>query len=132
MLVSNSKQCATFRGEDGERLILHLQHGESAADSEVVEISLECDDHHFRTSLDRSETSQLREFLKFSYRDAKIGSVIFIGQKGEQLIFRHSNMGEPYREGIDVSIEDVKDFPDYLGPFVESFEARRMRDFITP
>jgi len=129
MLVSKSTQSSTFVGEDGERLTLQIPL--TADDNEIVALSLECDGHHFRTTLASSEVNHLREFLKFSYRDAELGSVAFSGQQGERLIFSHSNMGEPYREGVDIHVEGVKDFPDFLGPFIESSVARHVRDFIT-
>lgn len=66
-----------------------------------------------------------------SYQEALNGSIAFHGMEGERLVFHHSNMGEPYREGVEIRVEGVDSFPDYQGPFVESSEVRRIRDFLT-
>lgn len=131
MMVSKSAEFRTFAGEEGERLALRILSAESPAKEGGLEFSVECEDHCFRTVLDPSEAAKLSEFLGLGYRNEGSGLLVFRGDQGEQLTFRHSNMGEPYREGVEVRVEGVDDFPDYLGPFVESSEIRRARAFIT-
>lgn len=131
MLVSKGTEFGTFGGEDGVRLTLRLLATPPSDNGWDVEVSLECDDCCFRAVLDRSETARLHSFLGFSYRDAERGFLAFSGGQGERITFRHSNMGEPYREGVVVQVKGLDAFPDYLDPFIESSEIRRMRDFIT-
>jgi len=129
MQVGNIKQFATIAGEDGERLTLRILDTPAVTDGGTLELSLECGDHYFRAILDGSEAEQLVDFIGFSYRTAETKLLVFSADNGERLTFRHSNMGEPYREGIDVRIEGAEDFPDYLGPFIESRGVREMCDF---
>jgi hypothetical protein len=130
MRVSKSNQSVTVCGEDGERITLRANPSQWASCSEGIELSLECSGHYFCTFLDPNEVTQLGEFLKFSYGNTEHQSIAFSSEDGVRIIFRHSNMGEPYREGVDICVEGVDNFPDYMGPFVESSEAVEMRKFI--
>lgn len=130
MLVNRGTQFAAFRGEDGERITLRVSKCQSDSPIEACELSLECSGHYFRAVLDSHEVTGLADFLMFRYSNANVGSIAFEGEQGERLILRHSNMGEPYREGVSIAVEGVEEFPDYVGPFVESFEVKRMRGFI--
>ena len=53
--------------------------------------------------------------------------VRFMGESGEQLTIRQSNMGEPYRDGIDFTIESGDD---YFGAFIEVREVRRLHEML--
>lgn len=130
MQVITSAAHTTVRGEEGERMTLRTIRDQATATTPALELSVETGDHYFRTTLDGDEATQLGEFLGVSYRDAVQHSLSFTGQNGERLVFRHSNMGEPYREGVDVRVEGVDHFPDYVGPFIETCEATLARDFI--
>lgn len=130
MQVVTSTEHTTVRGEEGERLTLRVIPSQGADPTPALELSLEAGDYYFRTRLDDAEVTQLGDFLSVSYRDAVQQSLSFDGANGERLLFRHSNMGEPYREGFDVRVEGVEQFPDYMGPFVETSEANLARDFI--
>jgi hypothetical protein len=57
----------------------------------------------------------------------KAKPVVFTGEDRERLVMRPTNMGEPYRDGVDFSIEDDGD---YIGAFVEVRELKAMRDFL--
>lgn len=135
MQVITSNRHITLRGEEGERVTLRadtLQGDlpQAGKTTHTLELSVESGEYYFRTMLNPRESSELREFMAASYRDAVQQSLSFSGEQGERLVFRHSNMGEPYREGLDVRVEGVAQYPDYLGPFLESSEVRRARDFL--
>lgn len=53
--------------------------------------------------------------------------VKFDAEDGGSLEVIHTNMGEPYREGIQVALEDGDKFV-YL--FIESYEAKKLRDLL--
>ncbi len=59
--------------------------------------------------------------------NSSVKPVKFIGEKGEQVMLRYSNMGEPYRDGVDFNIDCDND---YFGAFLEVSEIRRMSDFL--
>lgn len=59
--------------------------------------------------------------------NTKAKPVEFIGENGEKLQLSASNMGEPYRDGIDLSVTVDND---YFSAFFEVEEARRLRDFL--
>lgn len=130
MFVDTSTRVKTFFGEDGGRLSLRPLPSSSPGTPGTVELSLEHDDHFFRATLGLSEAIQLCEFLGHHYRNATHSFLAFNGQQGERLTFRHSNMGEPYREGVEVRVENVEGFPDYLGPFIDCSDFEWMRKLL--
>lgn len=120
---------ATFYGEDGDRLGARAQG--SAGRLQSLELSLECDDNFIATALSKSEACELKDFLSVVSGKSSVSSIAFPGADGERLVFSHTNRGEPFREGIDVRLEGVKEFPDYLGPFIEDCEIRNVVTFLT-
>ena len=54
-------------------------------------------------------------------------AVTFTGEDGETLKMRTSNMGEPYRDGVDFSVETLDE--DFCA-FFEVSELRRMQKFL--
>lgn len=59
--------------------------------------------------------------------NSNVQPVIFSGENGELLSMRRSNMGEPYRDGADFTMETEDE---YFGAFLEVSELKRMRDFL--
>lgn len=59
--------------------------------------------------------------------NTKAKPVVFDGESGEKLTLSPSNMGEPYRDGIDLSFESDDQ---YFGGFLTAQEARKVRDFL--
>ena len=57
----------------------------------------------------------------------KIKPVVFTGEDNSRLSISRSNMGEPYRDGVDFSIEHDDN---YVSVFVETWELESMRDFL--
>ena len=51
----------------------------------------------------------------------------FIGEDGFELEISRSNMGEPYRDGIDFSLSNESD---YTGGFLELSEVERLHKFL--
>lgn len=122
---------AAFAGEeDDERLTLRKVCTGTSANDVQVEISLECRRRCFRALLDDSELAMLRDFLGTSYGDSGADLLALSDRKGERLTFEHTNKGEPYREGVQVQVEGVDDFPDYIGPFIESSDIRSALAFL--
>ena len=55
--------------------------------------------------------------------------VVFHGEEGESLEVRYSNMGEPFREGITLCLDDGGQARSpYI--FLESYEAIQLRDLL--
>jgi hypothetical protein len=52
--------------------------------------------------------------------------VVFTGEHGETLSLVISNMGEPYRDGINFSAQCEND---WFSAFLEVHEIKKMRDF---
>lgn len=59
--------------------------------------------------------------------NSKARPAILTGENGETLTLRPSNMGEPFREGMDFTYQDEHD---YMGGFFELRECGEMRDFL--
>jgi hypothetical protein len=59
--------------------------------------------------------------------NSKVKPVEFSGENGERFEMRRSNMGEPYRDGVDFSINDGYS---YTSAFLEVRELKAMRDFL--
>lgn len=130
MQVNNIKKYAKFIAEKGETIALCMPNNILASSRLFLEFSLESEGNYLRTSLTRFEGTQLSEFLKSSCLDSDKTAITLTGQEGERLTFRHSNLGEPYREGIEICVEGIESFPDYICPFVQTFVARKIGDHI--
>ena len=130
MLVHSIKRATSFRGEDGEQITLRVRPYQPGSAIEVTEVAMDCDQYHFSGALQSHEVDQLREFLSQTDREATSGSLAFEGENGERVVFRRDNRGEPFREGVSVRVEGFDEFPDYMGPFLESGEVRGIRDFL--
>lgn len=59
--------------------------------------------------------------------NTQVRPIVFVGEGGERIALRRSNMGEPYRDGVDF---DIQTDCDEFGAFLEVQELRRMRDFL--
>jgi len=130
MQVTLFKNSSTFHGEDEETLTLRTKLAEGSPNQDQVEIILEDDGHVFCASLNDMEVKKLAEFLERGYDSASSGLLV-LGDKNEiSLVFRHDNMGEPYREGVRVRVSGSDHFPDHLGPFIEKRQANEMRRFL--
>jgi hypothetical protein len=55
--------------------------------------------------------------------NSNVRPVKFHGEGGETLTVRPSNMGEPYRDGMDFTVEDGDD---YFGAFLTASEIKRL------
>lgn len=55
--------------------------------------------------------------------------VRFQGENGDSLSVRHSNRGEPFREGIEFSLKNDFTFSQ-TAVFLEDYEARELRDLL--
>jgi len=56
-------------------------------------------------------------------------SARFLAEDGDTLTITYTNRGEPYREGIQLSLEvDGGDYGGHL--FLEDWEAKRLRDLL--
>jgi hypothetical protein len=56
-----------------------------------------------------------------------VAPVKFTGEDGEKITIRPSNMGEPYRDGIDFTIESGDQ---YFGAFLEVYEVKRLYEML--
>lgn len=55
--------------------------------------------------------------------------VTFDGEDGAELLVSYDNRGEPYREGISLTLNETnKPHRSYV--FLEGYEARQLRDLI--
>jgi len=59
--------------------------------------------------------------------NSTVKPITFHGEDGASLQISRSNMGEPYRDGVEFnfSTED-----DYFGGFLEVAELKRLREFL--
>lgn len=57
--------------------------------------------------------------------NSNVRPVKFHGEDGETLTVRPSNMGEPFRDGMDFTIESGDD---YFGAFLTQGEIRRLHN----
>ncbi|ESX17867.1 hypothetical protein X766_15815 [Mesorhizobium sp. LSJC255A00] len=56
-------------------------------------------------------------------------SVRFRAEDGDELVVAYTNRGEPYREGIQMSLEvSGGDYGGHL--FLEDYEAKQLRDLL--
>lgn len=122
-----------FYAEDGDKVsVLHDAGGAG------VQFSLEVDGRRAggHLLLEEGEATRLRDLFNDLYPAVKadrrtVGStsVHFSSGNGDELAFVHSNRGEPYREGVDVSLDG--EGGEYWGRlFLEEGEARRLRDLL--
>lgn len=51
----------------------------------------------------------------------------FEAEEGGSLEIYHTNMGEPFRDGIQMVLENG---PDFVSLFIEKYEAKRLRDLL--
>lgn len=130
MQVMNVENSAVFRGEDDEILNLRAFFPKEAPGTLSVELFLTTDDYAFCARLDEHEVDQLIAFLGFKYGDAESQLLKLGDPEAEHLVFRHSNKGEPYREGVDIIVEGSDSYPDYRGPFIETRDANEMRRYL--
>jgi hypothetical protein len=123
---------ARFRGEDGNHLSVSRFDN-----SNSLQIHLEVDGRQgCFLFLEGDEPLRLRDLLVSLYPttrrgDRRIGdhAVRFNTPDGEVLSFSHSNRGEPYREGVHVSLE-FADYEYWGHLFLEEDEVRRLRDLL--
>jgi|GEM_PF-2787437 len=57
-----------------------------------------------------------------------IGAKIFRGEDGDSLTIRYDNRGEPFREGVNIELQD----DDYNGVsiFLDERELKELKDFL--
>ena len=60
--------------------------------------------------------------------NTRVKPVVFHGGEGERLEMSRSNMGEPYRDGINIRLDTDEE---RFGAFLELLEVRRMQEFLT-
>jgi len=51
------------------------------------------------------------------------------GEDGATLTFGYENRGDPYREGVEFSVDDPRNGK-YVHVFVEEWEAKQLRDVL--
>jgi len=54
---------------------------------------------------------------------------VFENNTGDKLTFGYTNMGEPFREGMDVTL-DLKDQYSHIYMFFEKYEVRKIKEVI--
>lgn len=119
-----------FRGDDGNYLCVYR-----LGDADTLQIHLEIDNREGGCLLlERDEVYRLRDLLTTIFPKSRParrleGYVSFVNADGEDLTFRDSNRGEPYREGLQVSF-DLANYEYWGSMFIESDEAGRLRDLL--
>ncbi len=59
--------------------------------------------------------------------NSMVKPAVFVGEDGERLEMSRSNRGEPYRDGIELNIDEGEA---YLSAFLELGEVREMQRFL--
>jgi hypothetical protein len=113
-------------GEDGNRLVATFP-----LDKAVLRLRLINDGSGRTVLLDAEEATKLAEFLedRIPQLDAKTGALKFATAAGDTVIsFYPDNMGEPFREGISISLRPNEDHGTHV--FMETREAQRLQRFV--
>lgn len=119
-----------LRGDDGNHLSVFRFGG-----SDALHIHLEIDRREGGCLiLERDEIVRLRDLLTAIFPKVRPsrrpeGHASFVASNGDELTFRDSNRGEPYREGMQVSF-DLANYEYWGSMFIESDEAGRLRDLL--
>jgi hypothetical protein len=119
-----------FSADDGNHLAV-FRFGDS--DSLQIHLSVDRREGGFLL-LEREEAVKLRDLLTTIFPKPRPsrrpeGHVDFVGLDGETLTFRDANDGDPYREGLGVTL-DLADYEYWGHLFIESDEAGRLRDLL--
>lgn len=113
-------------GEDGGRIVVSADLW--ATDPERAGVALkivDCDGRAF-VRLDDEEAHQLRAMIEVQIPRRKFGDkgVAFGSQDGTTLSIRPSNMGEPFREGLQISLG--REMETGVRVFIQDHEAVRL------
>lgn len=112
---------ARFSGEDGDELA--IRHSSRLAATGTITLSINCGwgGREIAVELSHSDVTALRDTLRALETNDRAQ---FKVEDGE-LVFsaRYDNMGEPYREGVCLSLDDPKPFPPSI-----FLETRRRND----
>lgn len=120
-----SEQEIEIRGEEYGHVIATFMQDQGA-----LRIRLIVDGEGYTALLDAHEASQLSDFLEASVprRGARVNSLTFANEANDTMMsFYPDNMGEPFREGISVSLRPIHDHGAHV--FMEEVEAGRFRKF---
>jgi len=131
MRINHHAKTTSFAGEGGASLSLSF---DSRGGDHCAEISLRVSDdlRAIEATLSRDEVTSIANLIETLYpatpmRGSKSGSLRFADEDGGALYVRYDNRGEPYRDGVSVSLE-VGD--NDANVFLESFTARSLRKTI--
>jgi hypothetical protein len=114
------------RGEDGHRLLATF-----IPEQGTLRLRLVNDGGGQTALLDAEEAAKLAEYLgdRIPRLEAKAGALKFTTAAGDTVVsFYPDNMGEPFREGISVSLRPAENHGSHV--FMEVREAGRLQKFV--
>lgn len=137
MKIEHQVAQMTFDGEDGTMLTLDTLAPKACDDT--ISMRLSEDGTTLKLDFDQHDAARLRTFLRtyltggrHAQRNPDIKPVMFYGERGATLEFCYDNRGEPYRQGVRITVSLTgKPGEDFVSAFFEEREVAALSEAIT-